>query len=111
MGVSRLASGNVCGSQISDAIDDGLLPLAEDEVSANEPPTFAFGSVPFAIIHAELMQRVSRVGMIGVEKERAIGVLRIKDALLVQAGAVELEEIIFWKQLLTLGALHLPRPF
>ena len=109
VGIRRVAGGDVGRGEIADAGDDRLLPLPEDEIGVDEPPAFAVRDVAFAIVHAESVQRIGGLRMFGVEQQRPVGALRLEEALGVQAGTVELGEIILRKQLLALGTLHLPR--
>ena len=85
VGIGQVSRGHVGRGETSDSADDGLLPLAEDEVSADEPPALAVLHAALAVIHAEAMQRVGRVRMICVKEQRAVSALRIEHVLLIQA--------------------------
>src|SRR5262249_51973468 len=63
MRIVGISSGHVRGSQVSNPIDDGLLPLAKNQVSANESPPFPAIGVTLAIINTKVVKWVGGVGM------------------------------------------------
>ena len=109
VGVRRVAGQKVSRAQRADAAENGLLPLAVDLVCPDEPPPLVALDVSLAVVHAELVLGVGRVGVLGVEQQRAVGAGRVEDTLLVQARLEELEEVVLREELLAVRALHLPR--
>jgi hypothetical protein len=79
-GVSRVARQDVRFAQRMMPAQHRLLPLAVDQVRADEPPPLAVLDEALAVVHAEPVQRVVRVGVRGVEQQRAVGRGGVEDA-------------------------------
>ena len=106
--VSGLARHEIGLGKIDDAVEDRLLPLAVDEVGADEPPAVFAVEVAVAVVDPEPMKRIVFIGMLGVEKEAPVGELRGEDAVLVQARAAKGLEIVLREPRPAMRALHLP---
>jgi len=71
-----------------------LFPLAIDEVGTDKTPAIVALNVAFTVIDAKRVQRIVRIGVLGIEEKRAVGTQRIEDTVLVETGVVELIKIV-----------------
>src|SRR5262249_62176899 len=87
-----------------------MFPLAVNEVSPDEAPALLALRVAGAVVHAELVKRVLGIGMVRVEQQLPVCQPWVEDTVLVQAGAVELGEVVLREQLPAVRTANFPGP-